>query len=341
MQIIFNKNNAGASEMKELIGFIYKSINFNNLVTFIRFAQHDLLKMVGYELWNQALGHYHSANYNLAPTDPVNVQFAMLDALVNKIQLVVALDAYRRYVPSADLSHSDKGRQIFVSDQEKPAFEWMIEKDNDNLRTLAAEAMENLLEWLDENHATAGEGGTPYLAWAAGEALTQRKKLFINSAAAFDEIFPIRRSRLTFLALAPFIRRVQEMDIRSLFTAEKFTEIKLQFSTSDLSPENREIYDRIIQPLALLALSHAVKRLSSEVLPDGIFTHAISNVVNEKRSSSKVDRNEVSLSLEKDGMRELAKLQAYLRQLSVSQTGLIETSDLSDRIDETKLFVQL
>ncbi|MFZ4523501.1 MAG: DUF6712 family protein [Bacteroidales bacterium] len=361
--MIFNKNGAGASEMKELIGFIYKSINFNNLATFISFAERDLKKVIGLEVWAQAFAHYWSnavppnppaEGDDVTPVEQINDpgtepappitwgRYIFLNELVKKVQLPVAIHAYRRYVPGADLSHSDKGRQIFVSEQEKPAFEWMIEKDNQNLLALASEATDNLLEWLDENIATNESDGPPFLTWGSSQAFVERKRLFISTAEQFDSVISIGRSRLTFLALAPFIKRTQEIEIRSCFTEEKFAELKDQHAAGEFSDANKPLFELLVQPLALLALSNAVKRLSSEVLPDGIFNNAISNVIREKRVTTKLDRNEISLSLEKDGLRELAKLQLFLQKQAQALLGLPPVSaDPSERIDETKLFVQL
>ena len=361
--MIFNRNGAGAGEMKELIGFIYKSVNFSNLSTFIAFAERDMKRVIGPEVFSQAMAHYWSTapppnppadDGNIIPVEQIPdpgieptptitwARYVFLNELVKKVQLPVALHAYRRYVPSADLSHSDKGRQIFVSEQEKPAFEWMIDKDNQNLLALANEATDNLLEWLDENIATCEADGTPFLAWGSCQTLRDRRQLFISSADQMDGIYSIGRSRLTFLALVPFLKQTQATDIRSCFTLEKFAELKAQHLADGVSEANMPLFELLVQPMALLALSQAVKRLSSEILPDGIFINAVSNVIREKRVTSKTDRNEISLSLEKDGKRELAKLQAYLQKQAQAQAGIpFEIADQSDRIDETKLFVQL
>ncbi|MGA2823298.1 MAG: DUF6712 family protein, partial [Bacteroidales bacterium] len=157
--MIFNNNSNGILELKELIGFIYKSINFENMISYIGFAERDIKKIIGKEVFSIAEDHYHSENYEVEPVagdppvegdppgegDPTpeeHPEYLVLDELVKKIQLIVALNAYRRYVPSLDLMHSDKGRQITVTDTEKPAFEWQIEKDNENLVSLANEAMD-------------------------------------------------------------------------------------------------------------------------------------------------------------------------------------------------------
>ena len=334
--MIFNKSNNGSAELKELIGFIYKSINFTNLKSYIYFAQRDIKKIIGPEVFLVAEDHYNSENYLLTAGDIDHPEYAILDELVKKIQYPVSVHAYRRYVPSSDLTHSDKGRQIFVSDTEKPAFEWQIEKDNENLISLEHEAIDVLLEFLDENIDNA------LIPWGTSEAFKAIRLTFFPSVAEFEKVFIIGGSRLTFISLVPFIHRIQENDIKASISEARYIEITEQYLDNDLTAGNKIILDKIRTPLALMALSVAVKRLSSEVLPAGIFANIVSNVVKGKNPASKIDRNELSMSLEKDGMRELVKLQEYCRKLDTVISGEeFITVDPADRIDPERLFVRL
>ena len=338
--MIFDRHNLGAQELKELIGFIHKSINFQNLRSYIEFAQREVISIVGERLFNQAHDHYHSEHYLLQVNDPTSDYF-ILDQLVQKLQLCVALHAYRRYAPGADLSHSDKGRQIFVSDQEKPAFEWQIEKDNENLLSLASEATESLLEFL-EQYADYPQGQVPLLAWASSEQCQASRSLLISSAREFEKVAPIGASRLTFLALAPFLQRIQNNEIRACFQPVRFTELTAQLALAELSEQNKLILEMAVQPLGLLALSSAIKRMAVRVMEDGVFSTATEKVIRVKTTSLKADRNEVAVNLEKDGLRELARLQKYLASVDNQSPEITKvTSDRAEKIDETLKFVRL
>ncbi len=357
--MIFNKSSNGAAELKELIGFIYKSITFANLSSYIEFATRDLKKIIGAELYQQAEDHYLSANYHwVAPvpdegeTAESHPEYAILDELVKKIQYPLAVHAYRMYVPSSDLTHSDKGRQIFVSEQEKPAFEWQIEKDNENLLSLAHRATDILLEWLDANIAytvtVAGEndGETVeevLLKWADSAAYLSTKDLFINNVDEFEKVFLIENSRVTFLALVPFIRRFQHNDILAIIGKDRYDELLAAIASMEDGEEPvATLLDKVRTPLALMAMSVAVKRLSAQILPSGIFSNIVTGVVKSKNASGKIDRNEVSNSLEKDGLKELVKLQEHIRKLDLTEAGETYTAvDPSERIDETLKFVRL
>lgn len=338
--MIFDRNNQGAQELKELIGFIHKSINFQNLRSYIEFAQRELISVVGEGVFNQAQEHYHSDQYMVHGNDPQSTYY-LLDLLVQRLQLAVALHAYRRYAPGADLSHSDKGRQIFVSEQEKPAFEWQIEKDNENLLSLASEATESLLEFLDQyiHYPTAQN---PLLAWASSEQYLASRSLLISSARQFEKVAPIGASRLTFLALVPFLQRIQDNEIRACFQPARFTELLSQLVSTQLSEQNKLILEMAAQPLGLLALSMAIKRMAVRVQEDGVFSPATEKVIRVKTTTLKADRNEVAVNLEKDGLRELAKLQKYLASVDLPSTDQVDiTADRAENIDESLKFVRL
>jgi len=215
--MIFNKDSNGAVELKELLGFIYKSIHFENLISYLGFAEKDLKNIVGKEILKLAEDHYKSANYHhAAVTD--HPEYLILDDLVKKVQFPLAILAYRRFVPSNDLTHSDKGRQINVTETEKTAFEWQIEKDNQNLLSLAYEAIDFLLEFLDEHNVDDDPVGEE---WNQSDAFKKSHSILI-SLDQFNAVFPISGSRRLFITLTPFIIRVQKNIIVPVITKDIF-----------------------------------------------------------------------------------------------------------------------
>ena len=111
--MIFNKSKKGSAEVKERIGFIYKSINFDNLKPYMLFAERDLKQIIGKDVFDVAEQHYNGDHYCQETADEDHPEYPVLDEFVSRIQMVVAIQAYRRFVPSNDIAHSDKGRQIF------------------------------------------------------------------------------------------------------------------------------------------------------------------------------------------------------------------------------------
>jgi len=342
--MIFNKTANGADEAKELLGFIYKSNNFDNLITYISIAERDIKRVIGPEVFSLADLHYHSDNYKALPeenTEP-DPQLVLLDELVRLIQLPVMLHAYRRYAPLNDLSHSESGRQITVTNELKPAFEWMLERDNKSLLDIANETTDMLIEWLDSQvpipyvptfEDPTGEATANIIqdTWRGSVTFSATKDLFINSAIEFDSVFPINASRRLFLVLVPFIREVEIRHIRPAIKSDRYNAIREMIKDGDLSAsgneEEKEIHELSKVPIALLTISVALKRLSVELLPDSVVQSFSAMDVRQTKTAATTDRVGVSALLDRDARREIMALQDYITSLLPVAETIEETTD--------------
>ena len=347
--MIFNKDSAGAKELRSLLGFIYKSNNFNNLISFITFAESDLRKVISNAVFDLAESHYKSDNFSI-PTVAGHPEYILLDNLVFSIQLPVALHAYRRYAVQNDLAHSDKGRTIIVTNEEKPAFEWMIDKSDKSLLEIAHEATDLLLEFLDQNAAATYlktiPGNPPttetatLLPWAASSQFKTIKELFINKDE-FEIEFSINGSRRVFLALSPFIRSVQKNEIFASLGTVRYDLVKAALLAGNPTTEIETMLSKIRPALAFIALSKAVLRLSVEVLPNGIFSNFITGTINSKSAAADPVRVQVSNLLSLQGMADFNKLQDYISRLVIeSAGGTVTPVDFTERIDPTLKYVR-
>ena len=316
-----------------------------------------LVKVIGKEDCQLADDHYNSDNYNIIAEEDQSEEYTLLDQLVRKIQLPIALLAYLKFIPSGDLTHSDKGRQIFVSDTEKPAFEWQVERDNQNILSLAYEAIDLLLEFLDlqlipEVNNSAPEmavsrnlpvpSGTNAIAevWGISDAYVKMKSTLI-SLDEFNDIFPVNGSRRLFICLFPFITKVQKQFIIPIITEGKYNELKEGLSDVDLTADQKKLISMIHPVIVYFNMSLALKGLPVEVLPEGIFQNYIGNVISAKNTANRMDRIEVSFRLEKLAKDEMKRLQEYIRKVSTEMAGGIycQTHPL-DRVKEEDKYVR-
>jgi hypothetical protein len=357
--MIFNKNSAGAAELKALLGFIYKSNKFDNLISYIGFAERDIRKVIGDAVFDCAEAHYQSDHYKapvpevdpeaVPPAEPPeeHPEYLILDDLVAAIQLPVALHAYRRYAVQNDLGHSDSGRFITVTEEQKPAFEWMINKSDMSLLDLAHEATDLLLEFLDkhiDDHIETDppeEDPTMIIPWGTSPEFAIYRELFI-SKDQFNNEFYIDGSRRIFLAIAPYIKKIQTGEILACIGKDEYDGIAEAILDDDVSEDQEKILVYVRPALAFLALSRAVIRLSIEVLPNGLFSNFVTGTINSKSAASIPDRVQVSQSLYRQGTEELMKLQEYLGRLTVEAAGETYTPvDLTERIDHHLKYVRL
>lgn len=348
--MLFNKINNGSAELKELLGFIYASNNFGNIKTDILLAEEDMAKTIGKEVFKLADDHYNSAFYkqNQVPDGQIaedTAKYKRLDVLVNTLQLPISFYGYYSYAPHADLTHSDKGRQIVVTDTEKAAFEWQIVRDSAGVLAKAHKTTDRLIEFLDSQ--ADNEIAT---AWRASEAFKTSRELFILNASEFDRFFPIDGSRRLFLKMVPFMRELERNFIKPALKPELFTTLKDRIRTDfkDIAPEekakNLEIIDAIKPALGLLTMAMAVKRLSVEVLPEGLFQNYVSErlTINGKLPAASDVRRELAASLEADGLKELKALENIISKQNTEAAGeIFEPQDLTERIDPREKYFRL
>jgi hypothetical protein len=325
--MIFNKSDNGAEEFKALIGFIYASNTFANLVTYIFLAKKDVVNVIGPEIYKLAEDHYQSENFG---TDGDDSEFVLLNELVARVQLPIALHAYRRFAPGNDLSHSDAGRLITVTETEKPAFEWMLDKDNANLLSLANDAVELLLDFLAEQ-LVVPEGETINAignAWNNSAAFKAIKSTIVNSVAAFEEVMPINGSRRLFMLLSAFMRKVESDLIRPAITRLRYDALIEAIRDGELADEQQEII-RLASPVIVMgAMAKALKLMPAELLPDVFGKRFIEDRKSDIDTDSRLGAAHV---LQAEASLELLKLQRYIKLITPVTEEVIPES-----VDTTK-----
>jgi hypothetical protein len=332
--MIFNKNQNGADELKSLLGFVFASNSFDNIATDISLAERKIKMLIGQTIWSLAETHYQGDDYLSTDNDADKKK---LDALVQAIQLPVAYLAVASYAPHADVTHSDKGRQIMVGEKEKPAFEWQIERDNKALRAKAAETTDILLEVIETDFIDA---------WKETPEFAAIKQRLIPSAREFDKIFPINQSRALYIALGPFMAEVERLRILPAVGQANFDKLLNLLKGETLTPPDDVniplLLARLRPPLAFFTLAAGVQRLSIELLPDGIVQSFESERMTQRasRPAEQADRWELSRRLTDEAERMMLGVQDQVSRLAALAEGttFVETDPMERHTTDNKFF---
>ena len=273
--MLFNRNNNGTEEIKDLLGYIDAKTSFANLKTDIIAAENDFKRDFGKAIYDKAEAHYKTGTTN-----------EVLDELVRLIQLPVVQLAYLALAPNLDLSHSANGRTIMVGEEEKPAFEWQIKKDNHAMAQRAYRGFNQLIDFLNEQK---------YDEWTGSDYAKTQAKLYVKSAHDFEQQYPINNSHYFYLKTLSFLKRIESTKIEPLLGEHK--------SKVDSDPELLEL----IQATSVLyTMSKAIKRLPLALFPVDTFGSDL----------SPEDRNVIAINLEHDADREASKLADYITSLT-------------------------
>lgn len=348
--MLFNKSNTGIKELREYLGFLYASSTFENIKPDITLAEEDLIKVIGREVYTLASDHYKSDSFNSA--NEQDAQKKLLNELVFKFQCPVAYYAYYNFAPHADITHSDKGRQILVSETEKAAFEWQTVRDSAAVLNKAHKTTDRLIEFLDSQTELISPNITNsiYAAWRGSDGFKLSRELFISNASDFESWFPIDQSRRFYIKLLPFLREIERKYIKPVLKATRYDELKARILSDfkDITPEakakNLETISFVKPPMALYAMVMAIRRMPVEVIPDAIFR----NYVAERPVSSSVSistasvRREVGNNIEEEAKKELRALENHIAKLEAQEQNIpLDPDALTDRIVTTEKYIRL
>lgn len=290
---LFNKDNSGAQELVAVIGLISSDLDWTKWEPILPLGIRDVAAIIGSDTINGIDGFYHSG------VDDKGQQ-----EVVRLAQQSVAFFTWLKVIPTLDAQHDTAGRGKRLGENEQGMTALQEFKDEDNIRLMAYEAVDALIDALD-----AGE----YEFWENSAKKKDIAELLIRDKEAFDRYYVIGSARL-FVTLAPMIREVQNANIIPIITPERYRLLV------DGDPEmTAKLLDVCCLPLALLTMKKAVERLPIEVLPNGIVQVQQSATIRDKLRAEKEARQSVAQSLGDDAAAYLQQLQDIIAAMDSAE----------------------
>lgn len=257
MELLFKTT----EEVKELAGFLYATTEFDDLKTDLEIATEDVFNIVGESVYERAVKSYSG----LGSGSGSGSGSADVDRdLVRLFQHPIALLAVLSFSENTDVSHEADGRKVKIQkDSETIPWQWMLQKDSEAILRKANRAIDRLIAFLDKNVEKVDE-------WKNGDVRKDMLNLFIPSAAIFEDIVPIDRSRSFFLRLLPFIRK-EDDELRVVLGESRYTQIKSAMKDpSSLSDQDKKVISLCREIIAPMCMAKAVRRFSVQMLPNAV-----------------------------------------------------------------------
>ncbi len=281
------------------------SSDFENFAPFIDVAQREFFKpYLGSEFLDELINVYNNDEQGSQDGVSESQQAAIL-----KIQASLAFYMEYLWIPSGQVSIGDNGIRIAYTDTLRPAFAWQIKDLRREVIRMAGSAMDDLLEFLEENK-------DEYETWTESDVYPDFKETFISSAKEFTKYFsPLSNSRLNFLALRPTIIKIQEFTIQSELGVEFYEELKEQFKDDDLTPENEKVIELISKALANLTISQGIRNMSASIDERGVLmfnSTTASEVVDAKQPAADTMISKMEIGCDSDGRAYLSMLKKFL-----------------------------
>lgn len=285
---LFDVRADGAEEIVAAVGLVSSRLAFDKWLPVLPFGVRDVSAIVGADVVAALTSHYMSQRID-----------DTMDALVAVLQKAVALFAWTRIIPTLDAQHDTTGRARRVGENEDRLTALEAFKDEANIRRMAYEAVDMLIDMLD--------GSLPDF-WESSPTYASRSALLLRSKAEFDRYYVISSSRL-FLTLMPMIREVQTTQILPVIGSAYFSDIMAG------KPEVSALGECARTITALLTIKKAVERLPVEVLPEGIVQIQQSASVTQRMKAEHEARQAVAQSLGDDAARYMVTLQNMIEEM--------------------------
>ncbi len=305
--VLFNKANKGAEELVSVLGLIDSDLTFEKWAPIIPLGVRDLKAVIGDDTV-KALDDFYKEDTGENGENDTEEQIAEKVAkreAVRLAQQAAGMFTWLKVIPTLEAQHGNAGRGKRLGENEHGLTGAQEFKDEDNIRNMAYEAIDALVELLDDK---------AFDFWTNSPKKKAIEKLLIKDKETFDLYYHTGSHRL-FLTLVPMIREVQEDHIIPILTRDRFDRLLQGDATL-----TAKLMDAARRPLALLAIKKAVERLPIEILPTGIVQVQQSATVRDKVRAEKAARESVAAALAADAAAQLEKLTDLVMELEAGET---------------------
>lgn len=185
--------------------------------------------------------------------------------------------------PEIEVLVSDNGIIRIESNNEKAAYGGQVAR----FRSVAADRG---FKAIDQFLLVLEKYTQDYPEWLESQYYEEKKGLFIRSAVEFEAAGEsIKGSSLTFQALKPIIRDIQEQKIKDALPSDFYDELLTQLDEDNLSADNKVILNRYLAPaIAKLAMEEALTTLPVEVSHSGVNVNQL-ELAGDARTSKLAD----------------------------------------------------
>lgn len=298
------------SELKENIGIIDASFNFDTIKTDIKWAERKYIKPVlGAEYALLEADYQSNATISNDAVD-ITSMAAKYQTLLPYVQEALAHFAYAKWSHGGHTTISDRGTTKRSTESESMVWQWQLKDLQDNhLLRHGFDALDWLLEYLETNKAT-------YTDWAGDtSAYTINKKYFINNIDQFEEYYNLQGSRRAFKALFPIMRHVEEFTITEHIGETFYNTLKTAIANASITGDNLTVVQNYIRPaVAYLTIAQAADQHAAFINQEGIFIFNIESGEGNNKTQlySEEAIKRVKTKAEENGKAWLKKLSDYL-----------------------------
>lgn len=174
--------------------------------------------------------------------------------LLPEVLMALAPLAYYTGSPVQQVRSGDTGLHTSQSDSVERLTKWMYDEFRTQLLIDGYNALDNLYLYLE-----ATTGADWYAAWAASDAFTTYKALFVNTASIFNQHVAIKNSRWLFSVMVPMLGNTETFFIEPALGTSFFDDLKTKWKNNNGSTLEKQVIAMLQKCISLMCYSKALR----------------------------------------------------------------------------------
>lgn len=329
------------ADLKEFSAPINAGVDFDTFLPSCKHIEKKVIRpAIGADLYDTLLEAYELSIAQI-PTEMPEA----LKNLLPEVRAVLAPLATLHYKHSVIAGISDAGMVEKSIEQAAPVRLWVNSLQSETLFTEGMDALDMLLEFLEENKGD-------YQDWVQSDAYTEFHELLMQTTKEFDNEVKIGESRRLFKALRPDIKYAELQVVRKNIGAAFYNRLLTARKDDSFTQDELEVIPMIHAVTANFAIAHS--SLPIELGADGMFTlftdSQFSGYKSSKRPPAPSELERLRANYHKRGLMYLEDLLEHLNKnasvsvfpeyfASVNYTAPATNDDTSINDGLDKIFV--
>lgn len=232
------------TELKTVLGgAINTSVELDSLSPAFHAAIYNhLVEWISEEFWDEFKTAYDADSLSAEQT-----------ALLPYLQRPLAKLAMYEYQQIGTVQFTESGLNRIETETHKSAYRYQETAYSNFMLLNGYEDLERLLVYLEAQKAD-------FPTWAASDAYTRHRSLFITYAGEFRRAYGKQVSRYVFEIMRPVMSDIETFAILPLLGEDQFNDLKAKILAGTTSAEEDELHRRIIRAVANYAMEESLKR---------------------------------------------------------------------------------
>lgn len=254
-------------ELKAALGTLHRNIAFGTLLSFVEQAEaKHLAPAVGSALLD-ALGQ------------PSAQLTAPYQALRTRLRATLVHYVVLEAAPFLAVAIGELGLAEQSAGNATPTRQWVYNNFVDAAAEQADQLLDVALVWLDFNAAAFAE-------YRASDAYQESRSQLLANAHELGKYLSIKNSRRAYLALLPFLARVEALELRPLLGDDALDALRAALAAGTLSAVDKQLLAAVRPALAHLTMATALPELSVSITGAGIRVLSDNDGIRQRQAAS-------------------------------------------------------